>query len=272
MFVDTHCHVNILAKDTFDVPLTSDDLTRAQHIINDAARHDVPILVNVGTSIIESQNCIEVTKLNPNMYAVVGIHPNDITLDWKKDIQSLKAMLANKKTNNIVGIGECGFDFHYPDYNKQKQYDVFKAQIELALEHNCALVIHSRDAYEETLSMLEEFKNDITRGVLHCFSYDQAFAEQAIAWNYVLGIGGTITYPRNNELRSIVQSVPLEKIVLETDAPFLPPQIMRGKRNHPRYIVAIAEFIAKLKDTPVAAIASTTTQAACTLFGIQGIK
>ena len=271
MLVDTHCHINIMIKKEFDVPLTQIDLSRAREIIANAVRHDVSTIINVGTSVIESNNCIEIAQLYPTVYAVVGVHPNDLTQSWQQDIATIKTMRTKKEQHKIIGIGECGFDFHYPEYNKQQQYDAFKAQIELALEHEIALVIHSRDAYDETLLMLEEFKHDITRGVMHCFSYDLAFAQQVIEWNYVLGIGGTVTYPKNEVLRMIVNSIPLEKIVLETDAPFLPPQIIRGKKNHPQYIVAIAEFIAKLKNIPIETVANNTTTAAHTLFGIQGV-
>jgi len=266
MFVDTHCHINIIVKEKFDAQLTQNDLLHAQEVITNSINHNVPIIINVGTSVIESNNCIAIAQLYPTVYAVVGMHPNDLTSSWQQDIALIKNMLTKKEQHKIVGIGECGFDFHYPKYNKKQQYDAFKSQIELALEYKIALVVHSRNAYDETLSMLEEFKHDITHGVIHCFSYDLAFAQQVIEWNYLLGIGGTVTYPKNEILRTVVNTVPLEKIVLETDAPFLPPQIIRGKKNHPQYIVAIAEFIAKLKNVPLVTIANTTTTAAHTLF------
>jgi len=269
MFVDTHCHINIMVKEKFDVPLTQTELTQAHEVLTQAAQHTVTTIINVGTSVVESNNCIAIAACSPHAYAVVGVHPNDLTDNWRADINAIKEMIKQKQQHRIVGIGECGFDFHYKDYCKQRQYDAFKEQIEIALEHDLALVVHSRDAYDETLALLEEFKTDITRGVMHCFSYDLAFAQQVIEWDFFLGIGGTITYPKNNGLRNIVQTVPLEKIVLETDAPFLPPQIIRGKKNHPRYIVTIAEFIAQLNNIPLSTIARTTTANAHALFGIQ---
>ena len=160
-------------------------------------------------------------------------------------------------------------DMHYPDYNLARQRDAFKAQIELALEHNLALIVHSRDAYDETLRILEEYKNNIRGAVMHCFSYDRAYADTVIAWNFVLGIGGTVTYPKNNELRTIVQNIDLQHIVLETDAPFLPPQSMRGKQNHPKYIRDIAEYIAQLRGESFDVIANQTTQNALALFKLK---
>ena len=142
-------------------------------------------------------------------------------------------------------------------------------QIELALEHNIALVVHTRDARDETLRSLEEFKGQITKGIIHCFSEDLDFAKTVIDWNFALGIGGTVTYPKNNELRKVVTTVPLESIVLETDAPFLPIQAMRGKQNDPQYIVTIAQYIAELCEQELATVAQKTTTRAQQIFNIK---
>jgi TatD DNase family protein len=157
---------------------------------------------------------------------------------------------------------------HYPDYNLNRQRDAFKAQIELALEHNLALVVHSRDAYDETLKILEEYKNNSMRATMHCFSYDQAFANIVTSWGFVLGIGGPITYPKNNELRNVVLNADLKNIVLETDAPFLPPQVIRGKQNHPKEIATIAQYIAELRGETFDVIAQQTTDNALKLFNL----
>ena len=159
-------------------------------------------------------------------------------------------------------------DMHYPDYNLNRQRDAFKAQIELALEHDLALVVHSRDAYDETLRILEEYRNNLCHAVMHCFSYDQAFAKTVTDWDFVLGIGGTITYPKNNELRTIVAATHIKNIVLETDAPFLPPQVIRGKQNHPKEIATIAEYIAQLRGESFESVAQQTTKNALKLFNL----
>jgi TatD DNase family protein len=137
---------------------------------------------------------------------------------------------------------------------------VFKAQIELALKNDLALSIHSRDAAEETFKIIDEYaKEDNFRGIMHCYAYDLAYAQQAINFGLKLGIGGTLTYPKNEILRTIVKTVALDHIVLETDAPFLPPQTMRGKENSPANIKIIAEFIANLRETTYENVANTTT-------------
>lgn len=269
MLVDTHCHINIMVKKNFDTPLDSTMFPLAQKIIDDAQRHDVTRIINVGTSLIESINCVELAKLFEHAYAAVGIHPNDCTSAWRSDMQALKKMVENKEQQKIVGIGECGLDFHYPDFDKQRQVDAFRAQIELALDHSLALIIHSRDAADETLKVLHEYKNDLRHGVFHCFSYDALIAQEAIALGFVLGIGGTVTYPKNQELRTIVRTITLEQFVLETDAPYLPPQYMRGKPNHPAEIRTIADYIAKLREETFEKITEHTTQNAFRVFGIE---
>jgi TatD DNase family protein len=269
MLIDTHCHINMMVKKEFDIPLTSEHLPAAASIVTEADNNNISIIINVGTNHIENTNCILLAKTFSSVYATVGIHPNDSD-NWPSDFKEMQKWVRNKNMLKIVGIGECGIDRHYPDYNLSRQRDAFKAQIELALEYNLALVIHSRDAYDETLRILEEYKNSITRATMHCFSYDQTFASLVTEWNYMLGIGGTITYPKNNELRSVVQKH--RNIVLETDAPFLPIQSMRGKPNHPEYIKNIAEYIADLKNTNVETIAQETTHNALHLFGFDYMK
>lgn len=269
MLVDTHCHINMMVKKDFDEPLSKEELQQAQSIIHDAHKLDVTTLINVGTSLIESRNCIALAQNYGSVYAAIGIHPNDLTTQWLDDFKVLQSLMKEKEVNKIVGIGETGLDRHYPDYNLQRQKDAFKAHIELALEYNVGLVVHTRDAGEETLRCLEEYKGHITCGIIHCFSEDQAFANTVIEWNFALGIGGTITYPKNSALRDIVVNTSLEHIVLETDAPFLPPQIIRGKQNAPLYIRSIAEYIAKLKEVSLDQVAGSTTKNAKRIFGLE---
>lgn len=269
ILVDTHCHINNMVKKDFDMPLLPTQNTDIQNIIREAVDNDVSVIINVGTSLVESKNCITIAKQSEHVYAAIGIHPNDATSSWMTDFKELVALAKHKEEHKIVAIGECGLDMHYPDYNLQRQKDVFKAHIELALEHDLALLVHTRDARDETLRSLEEFKGQITRGVIHCFSEDQSFANTVIDWHFYLGIGGTITYPKNNALRDIVINTPLHHIVLETDAPFLPIQTMRGKQNHPQYIKNIAEYIAHLRQESLESVAQTTTANALALCKLQ---
>lgn len=257
-----------MVKKDFDVPLTTKQITQAQHIVDEAKKEDVLKIINVGTSLIESNNCIALAKKITNVFATVGIHPNDCTEQWRNDIKELTALVKEKETNKIVGIGECGIDRHYPEYNLQRQYDAFKAQIELALTYDLGLVVHSRDAYDETLRVLEEYARHKLRAIMHCFSYDQGFAQQVIAWGFKLGIGGTVTYPKNETLRTVVYNASLQDMVLETDAPYLPPQSMRGLENSPSKIKVIAQFIADVKKEAFEKVAEQTSHAAKQVFRV----
>ena len=247
--------------------LTPDEINHANRIISQAYDLDTQLIINVGTDVIESLTCIELAKIYKNCYAIVGIHPNDTTENWKSDLKHINSYVKNHADNKIIGIGECGIDMHYENYNLARQQDAFKAQIELALTHNLALSIHSRDASEETFKIIDEYsKEDNFRGIMHCFAYDQDYADQAIKFKLVLGIGGTITYPKNEILRSIVKNIQLDQMVLETDAPFLAPQVVRGTENCPANIKIIAEFIANLRQISYDDVANTTTNTVKKLF------
>ncbi len=260
MLIDTHCHLNTIVKKTFDVPLDDAEYILIEPILTQAAENGVTALLNVGTSLVESINCIEIAQRFSSVWASVGIHPNDLTEDWQSDLHKIKEFLSRKEELKIQAIGECGMDKHYPGYSIERQRDGFRSQIELALEHDLALVIHTRDAGDDTLRCLEEYQHHGLRGTIHCFSEDHAFAQQAISWGFVLGIGGTITYPKNEHLRTTVKQVGIDHLVLETDAPFLPPQVIRGQQNSPAQIRTIALYLADLLEASFEDISRTTTE------------
>ncbi len=266
MFIDTHCHLNIMVKDSFDSLLTSQEFTHAEPLIADAVSAGVKKLLCVGTSIIESMNCIKLAVGYDPVFATVGIHPNDLAMSWQEDLRQIALLAKESQKHKIVAIGECGLDKHYPGYNIAQQKDAFRAQIELALEYDLALVVHTRDAGDETLECLAEYKNNCPKGTIHCFSEDLAFAQGAIQLGFVLGIGGTITYPKNSKLREVVSKLGIEHIILETDAPFLPPQPIRGKKNSPTQIPVIAQAVADLLGCSREEVGERTTKTAESTF------
>ncbi len=265
--VDTHCHINTMIKPEFDIPLSPDFSTLAQPIIDAAYKNDVRIIINVGTSLVESENCVALAKTFKNCFATLGIHPNDINDSWQSELQTFELLLQSKE-NKIVGIGEIGLDRHYPGFNHNLQEKALRAQIELALAHKLPIVIHTRDAGNGVLTILADYKKENPRGIIHCFSEDMAFAQEALELGFLLGIGGPLTYAKNEVLRQVFSYVPLESIVLETDAPFLPPQALRGKPNHPENIGTVALYLAQLRNTSLQEVARVTTHNALTLFDI----
>jgi len=267
-FVDTHCHLNIMIKKEFDTALPDNFKELCAPIITLAQECGVSTLINVGTSLIESKNCLGIAQTFNNCFATLGIHPNDVKENWQVDIKEFESMLSKNTARKIVGIGEIGLDYHYADFNKTLQLKALHEQIELAINYDLAIVIHTRDAGQDVLAVLEEYKHKNIRGIIHCFSEDQAFAHRALDLGFLLGIGGPLTYPKNELLRTIFSSVPLESIVLETDAPYLPPQIIRGKQNSPAHIPTVGHFLAQLRKINVEEIAQVTTATALKLFGI----
>ena len=271
MLIDTHCHMNLIfrnfTENKFFTPLSHEELVTAKNILDLASENDVTTIINVGTDLPESLLCIEIAKHFTNCFATIGLHPNDAQEDWIGIINEFKLLLQKKHESKIVGIGECGIDKHYPNFDIARQQRIFHAQIQLALEHNLALVIHSRDADQETYDILASYKNDLNlKGTIHCFSSDEKYAQKYLDLGFVLGIGGTVTYPKNETLRNVVRSIPLEKIVFETDAPFLPPQIIRGKKNSPAQIKTIAQFVAELRNEPLEQVMLASAQTTKKLF------
>ncbi len=273
MLIDTHCHMNIIIRNFENnsgfSKFTPLEIESMQKIIADAKNNDVTKIINVGTNYYESFACIEIAKLFNNCFATIGLHPNDATDTWQNDILNFKGLLLEKKENKIIGIGECGIDKHYPNYNLKQQEDVFHAQIQLALEHNLALVIHSRDADQETYNVLAQYKGEKNfRGTIHCFSSNELYAQKYLDLKFVLGFGGTLTYPKNETLRSVAKMIPLEKIILETDAPFLSPQAVRGTKNNPANIKLIAEYLAEIRQETFDHVMQTTAQTTVKLFNV----
>jgi TatD DNase family protein len=268
MLVDTHCHIPMLINENADKKLEQSDYEKAQQIIDEATASDVTTLVTIGsTSYVDSLNCNILSERYKRVFASVGLFPHDCSESWQEDLKKLAPLI--KSNPKIVAIGECGLDYHYPDYHESRQKDAFKAQIELALEHNKALVIHTRQAPDDTIKIIDEYASELPRGVFHCFSEDLAFAEHVINFGFYIGIPATITYPKNDRLRSIVATVGLEHIVLETDSPYLPPQHMRGKRNHPKEVATVAHFISDCLHIDYHTVAKITTNNAQTLYHLQ---
>ncbi len=271
MLIDTHCHVTTMTRlgsggHTCPADLSHDDYHKVADVVAQASHDDVDILVTIGTNEQESSYCSLLARTFGDIYASVGLFPGECDASWHDEVNAIAELLRDNE--KIVAVGECGLDFHYKGYNKDAQIDAFKAQIEMALEHERALIIHTRDAGDEALGIIERYRHELRRAVFHCFSEDESFARCATSWGFFLGITCTVTYPKNEALRAIIRSVGLGAIVLETDAPYLPPHHMRGKPNHPRNVAVIARYLAELLGVPYEHVAEHTTKNALQLFGI----
>jgi TatD DNase family protein len=251
--IDTHAHLddNKFRKDLQAV--------RAR-----ALEAGVTRIISVGSDFTSSRHACALADEHAEIYAAVGVHPHDAVTVVPRTLEGLRLLASNSR---VVAWGEIGLDYHYNFSPRDSQLDVFRKQLEIAGELNLPVIIHDREAHREVLSVLKDFLG-LTGVVIHCFSGDLQIAEECVNRGYYLGIGGTLTFPKNKDLKSVVQRVPLEHIVLETDCPYLAPQPWRGKRNEPAFLTAVLEEIAHLKGLSQDKVAQATTANAEKLFGL----
>jgi TatD DNase family protein len=245
MFVDTHAH---LQWASFDAD--------RQNVLERAEEKQVTRIVNIGFDI---DGCLKGVKLAENhngLYATVGIHPHSANTLNKKIVDKLRELAANPK---VVAIGEIGLDYYRNLSPREVQKQAFETQLALAEELGLPVVIHDREAHHDILKALSRFQGKI-KGVMHCFSGSKEMAKECIDLGFKIAFNGTITYPKNHELREIAKWIDLKNILLETDCPWLAPQEVRGKRNEPSFLPIIAQEIANLKHVNVDDLAETTTR------------
>ncbi len=197
-----------------------------------------------------------------NCFPMIGLHPTSVKSDYLEQLDIVRTWLKKEK---FCAIGEMGIDLYWDKTFFREQQEAFRAQVDLALEYDLPIVIHSRESFNEISDLLEEVRKPGLRGVFHCFTGTLAQAEHITGMGFMLGIGGVLTY-KNSGLSEVIENIPLEHLLLETDAPFLAPVPHRGKRNESQYIPVIAEKIAEIKKLSPEEVAETTTANARKLF------
>lgn len=253
MFVDSHCHLDKLNYDDLH-----DDV---QDVINKAKKARVNHLLSVGVTLDAFPNMMEIISPYDNVYASCGVHPLDVESTFS--IEQLEQYATHQK---VVAIGETGLDYHYKPETAELQRERFEQQVELAVKLNKPLIIHTRDAREDTLAILKNGHAEQCGGVIHCFTENLEFAEQAMALGFYISISGIVTFRPAVELKQVVKQLPLERLLIETDSPYLAPVPHRGKENQPAYVVEVAQYIAQLKGISLTEVAEQTTQNFKTLF------
>lgn len=266
MYIDTHCHLNFHAF-THDY----------KDVYQDAQNHDVEYIIIVGTKLSSSKRAIEMAHELPGCFAAVGIHPHHLrefeTVGKEVAKKELQSLLKEK---NVVAVGETGIDYHvYKDYppineeNKQKQRELLQIHLELAEEHNLPLILHCREAMDDMISYFNQWtflSHPRPRGVFHCFSGNKDQLNRVLSMGFYVGFDGNIGYKGNGELQSVVADTPLNRLLLETDAPFLTPVPHRGERNIPSYIPLIAQTVASLHNMSIDSLMEAATYNAKKLF------
>jgi TatD DNase family protein len=251
LFIDTHAH---LYWEQFD-----EDRDAVIQRANDAG---VSGIINIATDVDTSRQSIALAERHRGLYATAGIHPNDAGKFDAHTIVALRDMLRHPR---VVAIGEIGLDFYREWCAPDIQEKTFREQIRLAKEEGLPIVIHNRQAGRQILEVLLSEKTDSLGGVFHCFSEDLGIAREILALGFHISFTGNVTFKRSH-LPEIAAHVPLERLLLETDCPFLAPEPKRGRRNEPAYVVHLAEKLAQIKALPVDQLAAVTTRNACTLW------
>lgn len=257
-FFDSHAHYN-------DEKFSLDREEILQEIYNDG----ITKLVNAGYSLESSKLALEIAKKHEWIYTISGISPNDIpnnVNELKEQIYELERFIVNEKnTEKIVAIGEIGLDYYWNEDNVELQRKAFNEQIDLANKQQLPVVIHTREAVMDTIKILRE-NEVLKKGVFHCCPLNRELVKEALKLGFYISFAGPITFKNSKNANEIIEMVPLEKILIETDSPYLSPEPNRGKRNDSRNVKFIAQKIAEVKKTSLDDIAMTTYKNACQIF------
>ena len=250
--IDSHCHLD-------HEPLLS-DLT---NVINRSKKIGLKKLLTISTSFDSFSRIKDIVTKDEMIYGTIGIHPHETD----KDKISSDFILENlKKHQKIIGIGETGLDFYYKNSNKDNQISSFKTHIETAIKANIPVIVHSRDAENETYNILNEYKLEKPKILMHCFTGSRKFAEKLLGLNAFFSASGIITFKNSTDLQNTFNSIPDEKILIETDSPFLAPVPNRGKKNEPSFIKFTAKKLAEIKEITESRLIELTTKNFNTLF------
>ena len=256
--IDTHCHLNFASYD--------DD---REAVIERAQAAGVTRIIIPATDLTTGQEAIDLAQRYPAVFASAGVHPNS-TADFSDS--HLPRIEAQARLPRVVAVGEIGLDYYWDKSPKDAQQRAFEAQLELAARLEMPVIIHNREASEDVMTTLELWATDLPpslngwAGVLHSFSASPAIAERALAAGFYIGFTGPVTFKNADELRSVAAMVPLERMLVETDGPFLTPAPHRGQRNEPAYVPFIAERLAAVRSISVEELARATTENAVRLF------
>lgn len=248
MFIDTHCH------------LTNDNYENLDELIKDLKNN---IIIVNGVDLDTNIDAINVASKNKNVYAAIGIHPESADSYKDIDLDFIKKNLDNSK---VIAIGEIGLDYYWRKDNKERQRSLFKKQIEIAIEYDKPIIVHSREAIEDTYNILYEYcqKHQNLNVILHCYSSSKEMAQKFLKMNVMFGIGGVVTFKNEKKLKEVVKSLDMNRILLETDSPYLTPEPFRGQKNTPQNIPLIANKIAEIKGiSPEEVLDITTKNAKC---------
>ncbi len=250
--IDTHTHINMIEKLSLD------------EILENAGKNNVKKLIVPASNAADIDEVFELSQKYDNVYCYLGIHPSEAK-DWNDTIEEKIRTLA--KSPKVVGIGEIGLDYYWDKSFVELQKEIFIKQIKLANELNLPVNVHDREAHKDTFDILKEHNKNSTV-IMHCFSGSPEFAAECIKEGWYIAIGGVVTFKNAKKMKEVAGTIPLERLLLETDSPYLTPVPYRGDENQPAYVKFVAEEIAKIKEISYNEVVSATTQNAERIFVI----
>jgi len=262
MYIDTHAHLNFKK---FEADY--------KEVINRASAAQVKGIINVGSNLETSKKAVDIANEYPKgVYASIGLHPIHVKEVYpersrgEEFIESDFEKLAKNK--KVVAIGETGLDYYYNRATAAAQKELFRKHIKIAQKFSKPLILHSRDAGEDVLSVLMEEKVDVS-AVMHCFQENWGFAKVILDMGYYISFTGLITFAKNYDTFEVIQNMPLERLLIETDCPYMTPEPYRGKRNEPAYVIEVAKKIAEIRKISIEEVAEQTSKNAIELFGLR---
>jgi len=255
IFFDTHAHLHF-PEFTADLPA----------VLQRAREAGVRFLLTIGTDVEDSKAAVALAEQDPEVYAAVGVHPHDAAQADEAALDELRRLAT--ASPKVVAIGEIGLDYYRNLSPRETQVRVFRRQLNLARQLKKPVLIHCREAHREAVEILTEEGVQEIGGVMHCFSGDGAVARQCLDLGLLISVAGPVTYPNARKLPEVVRLTPADRLVVETDCPFLPPQPYRGRRNEPAYLPITAARVAELKGEPLEELGPVMARNALTLFGI----
>lgn len=254
MLVDSHCHLDRINLSPYNGQL---DLAIAA-----AHERGIQQMLCIGISLQNIQTVIDIAQAHPGVVASVGVHPCDVK-EGTATADQLKAWSAQPK---VVALGETGLDYHYETESKALQHQSFALHLQVGRETGLPVVVHTREARADTLALIKEYGSLEHSGVLHCFTEDWDMARAALDLNYYISISGIVTFKNADQIRDVVSKMPLDRLLVETDSPYLAPVPYRGKPNEPKYVREVAQYIADLRGLSYETLAQQTSENFYRLF------
>lgn len=261
MIFDTHAH--------YDDKAFAEDRSK---LLLSMQENNVGKIVDVGADMASTKEAVSIAYDYDFVYAAVGVHPSEVEEMSEHDIETLRKYVIEdsaRTDKKIVAIGEIGLDYHWEEPSRVLQKEWFVKQLELAQELEMPVIIHSRDAAEDTYELLSVYVKNGLRGVMHCYSYSVEMAKKYVDMGLYIGIGGVLTFKNAKKLKEVAAEIPLDKIVLETDCPYMAPEPHRGKRNDSTYIKYVVKVLAEIKGISEEEVERVTFENACKLYGIK---